>query len=289
MSGSDRLLLDLMVIDALRDKKGGDFERFFTTAAIELWGDDFEPWKPQGRLGDFKCDGYRISTKTVFQCNAPEQFVAGTLASKIEKDFEGALANFGDRMKIWIFVHNQNETPAKAVDLLHQLREKHPDVELKIWTLTHLVREIRNLSDAALRNLFPGFSLGHEFSEPMEQFIASRFGQSHPPLPTEVAGAQRSNRNNLNEAMDSLGEIDREVRRRLLGYSRWFDPATKSEVNDKIMAHGFEEAVIVVNAQRLHDQNILAITEYHYLVVAEDICQQAADTLMEEFVAELAS
>jgi hypothetical protein len=289
MSGSDRLLLDLMVKDALRDKKGGEFEKFFTTAAIELWGDDFEPWKPQGRLGDFKCDGYRISTKTVFQVNAPEQFVANTLASKIENDFEGALANFGARMRTWVFVHNQNETPAKAVDLLHKLREKHPDVELKIWTLTHLVREIRNLSDAALRNLFVGFSVGHEFSELMEQFIASKFGQSRPPLPIEVAESQPSNRNDFNAAMDNLGEADREVRRRLLGYSRWFDPATKSEVNGRIVGHGFEEAVIAINAQRLHDENLLVITEHHYLPVAESICQHAAETLMDEFLAELES
>ncbi|MBY3136533.1 hypothetical protein [Rhizobium laguerreae] len=45
MSGSDRLPLELMVIIALLEKKG-EFEGFFTNAANELWGDDFEPWKP---------------------------------------------------------------------------------------------------------------------------------------------------------------------------------------------------------------------------------------------------
>ncbi|MGB8292552.1 hypothetical protein [Rhizobium ruizarguesonis] len=224
-----------------------------------------------------------------FPMQCPRAICCGTLASKIEKDFEGALESFGDRMKIWVFVHNQNETPSRAVDLLHQLRKKHPDLELKIWTLTHLVREIRALSEAALRNLFRGFSFGHEFSEPMEQFIASQFGQSRPPIPTEAVEPQPSNRNDFNEAMDRLGEVDREVRRRLLGYSRWFDPATKSEVNGRIMGHGFEEAVIVANAQRLHDEKLLAITEHHYLVTAEDVCQQAADTLMDEFLTELLS
>src|SRR5690349_1168859 len=104
MSGTDRLLLSLMIKFALLDKKGAAFEQFFTAAAIELWGDDFEPWKPQGKYGDYKCDGYRRSTQTVFQCNAPEQFVARDVEGKIEKDFEGARAAFGNRMKVWIFV-----------------------------------------------------------------------------------------------------------------------------------------------------------------------------------------
>jgi hypothetical protein len=49
MSGSDRLLLELMVIIAFLKGKG-EFESFFTDAAIELWGDDFETWKPRGPL-----------------------------------------------------------------------------------------------------------------------------------------------------------------------------------------------------------------------------------------------
>ncbi|NKL91692.1 hypothetical protein [Rhizobium leguminosarum] len=287
MSGSDRLLLDIMVHSALRDKKGGEFERFFTAAAIELWGDDFEPWKPQGNLGDFKCDGYRISEKTVFQCNAPEQFVAGTVAAKIEKDFEGALEKFGARMERWIFVHNQTETPARAANLLHELRQRHPELELKIWTLPHLSREIRALGDAALRNLFRGFSVGHEFSEPMEEFIAGKFGQSRPPLPLEIVTPEPSNHGALYDAIDRLGDIDREVRRRLLGYSRWFDPATKAEVEQRLQARGYEKDVILANARRLHDENLICITENHYLAVANDICQQAAETLLDELTGEL--
>ncbi len=285
MSGSDRLLLDLMVTIALREKKGGEFEGFFTAAAIELWGDDFEPWKPQGPLGDFKCDGYRISEGTVFQCNAPEQFVASTVASKIQKDFEGALSHFSGRMKRWIFVHNQRETPARANELVHELREKYPGVVIKVWTSGHVARELRNLSDTALKSLFPNFSLGHEFSETMTHYL----NQIRPPIPasSESTDALPSNRNAFNEAMDTLGETDREVRRRLLGYSRWLDPATKNEIVSRILARGFDETVIIVNAQRLHDEQLLIITDNHYLPLDENICQQAADTLIDEFLAEL--
>lgn len=59
MSGSDRLLLELMVIIALLEKKG-EFEGFFTDAAIELWGDDFEPWKRQGPLKALEHERHRF-------------------------------------------------------------------------------------------------------------------------------------------------------------------------------------------------------------------------------------
>jgi hypothetical protein len=71
-----------MLKNALLEKKGSAFEELFVQAAIVLWGDDFEPWKPQGPVGDFKCDGYLVSEQTVFQCNAPEQFQASTVAGK---------------------------------------------------------------------------------------------------------------------------------------------------------------------------------------------------------------
>lgn len=286
MFSGDRLLLDLMVRDALRDKKGAEFERFFTDVAIELWGDDFEPWKPQGPLGDFKCDGYRSSTQTVFQCNAPEQFVAGAVASKIERDFEGARLHFQDRMKRWVFVHNQTETPARANELVHELRAKYPGIEIKVWTSGHLKREIQELPERALINLFPGFTSGQEFSETVKRHLENSV-QSRPALPVELAEPVPTNRNAFQEAIDTLAEADKEVRRRLLGYSRWLDPAPIGEVHRRIIAQGFGEAAITSNARRLHEEMLISITDSHYLSMNDEICQQAADTMIHEFLAEL--
>jgi hypothetical protein len=288
MSGADRLLLSMMIKFALLDKKGAEFEQFFIAAAIEMWGDDFEPWKPQGRYGDYKCDGYRRSTQTVFQCNAPEKFVARDVEGKIEKDFEGAQAHFGDRMKVWIFVHNQKETPANANEILHQLREKYPDIDLRVWTSGHLAKEILGLADAALTNLVPGFSAGQEFSSEINEFLARRFEQSRPPTPTaEAAPVAQTNINALDDAMEELSEKDEEVRRRLLGYSWWLDPATKQEVNGRIATLGHPEELILINAQRLQQAGLIKITENHYLLIDEEVSQQAAEALMDELVQEL--
>ena len=95
MPGADRALFAVMLELALLEKRGQAFEDFFVLAGTTLWGRDFEPWRPQGHLGDMKCDGYRISEKTVFQCNAPEKFDASKVATKIQVDFAGARDNFG--------------------------------------------------------------------------------------------------------------------------------------------------------------------------------------------------
>ena len=81
MPGADRVLFNVFLEYALLEKKGQEFQAFFVRAATTLWERDFQPWRPQGNLGDWKCDGYRISEKAVFQCYAPEQFEA----SKVKK------------------------------------------------------------------------------------------------------------------------------------------------------------------------------------------------------------
>ena len=87
--------------------------------------------------------------------------------------------------------------------------------------------------------------------------------------------------------MENLSEEDKDVRRRLLGYSRWLDPATKTEVNSRIAALGHDVKVIVTNAQRLEQAGLIKMTENHYLTIAEEVSQQAANSLIDELVQEL--
>lgn len=288
MSGLDRVILSQEVRITLQDKKGAAFEAFFSEAAIAMWADDFEPWKPQGSVGDYKCDGYRVSAGTVFQCHAPEHPDPSRIVAKIEADFEGARQHFGERLKRWIFVHNQKEIPAKAGALLDELRQKFPDITIGNWTVTHLIHEVMKLPIAALQNLFPQFPLDQELSPEMEEWYAQRLAAMKPRIPSiEMAKEPPPNRNAFESAMDDLGEIDREVRRRLLGYSRWFDPATKAQVHERLVGLGYGEGTIETNAARLQESKLIKITQRHYLPDNLDICQQAADTLVDEFLEEL--
>ena len=73
----------------------------------------------------------------------------------------------------------------------------------------------------------------------------------------------------------------------MLGYSRWYEPANKAEIFEKLAGFGHRPKLVENNAQRLHDADLIQITENHYLPLNEEICQQAAESLMAELLLEL--
>ena len=91
----------------------------------------------------------------------------------------------------------------------------------------------------------------------------------------------------LTPMLAEFGDIDQDERRRVLGYSRWYEPASKAEVFQKLAAVVHEQELIEANAQRLQEADLIQITENHYLPLNEEICQQSAETLMDEFLREL--
>ncbi len=91
----------------------------------------------------------------------------------------------------------------------------------------------------------------------------------------------------LTTTLTELGEIDKDVRRRVLGYSRWYEPASKDEIFQKLAVFGHERELVAFNARRLQDDGLIQITENHYLPWNEEVCQQAAESLMAEILREL--
>lgn len=124
------------------EKKGMEFEAWFVDLASHALGADFEPVAAYGPDGDFKCDGRRRSTRTIFQCYAPERLVQGEVIAKIDEDFHGAVDHWASWIREWTFVHNGNALPPKAVQHLDQLRILNPNVDISVWGLPHLEREL---------------------------------------------------------------------------------------------------------------------------------------------------
>ena len=117
-----------------RQKKGGDFQDWFAELAARAFGPDFEKVRPYGNRGDLKCDGRRVSTRTVFQCYAPYEMKEKLLNAKVEQDFIGACEHWGADMAEWTLVHNDDRgLPASSVQLLHRLRGSRPDVKIEVW------------------------------------------------------------------------------------------------------------------------------------------------------------
>lgn len=289
MPDAYRILLATMLENALLKKKGQAFEDFFVKAGTTLWGQDFRPWRSQGSVGDMKCDGYLNSEKTVFQCHAPEQFDASKVANKIRADLTGAIKYFGDKLQKWVFVHNHNDgLPAKANMLVLELTEQNPSIAIEIWTPNVLIQKLLKLPIKELGSLFPALVRDQELSDPIWEVMKEEIKKKTvPAIRVDVEPPDRPNRLVLDITLENLDENDREVRRRVLGYSRWYDPASKDQVIQKLALIGHDLELVENNAQRLHDANLIQITENHYLPRNEEICQQAAESLMAEFLQEL--
>lgn len=147
MDQVQRQFCDLNFQLAYATKKGEEFQAWFQTLAAHAYGPDFEAVRPYGQQGDHKCDGLRVSTKTIFQVYAPHQMVAARLEAKIRADFLGALEHWPD-MKTWVLVTNAEAgLPPSTVKLLDALRHEHPSVEIATW------------AEVAIRRLTRGFSL----------------------------------------------------------------------------------------------------------------------------------
>ncbi|MFY8095253.1 MAG: ABC-three component system protein [Niveispirillum sp.] len=111
-----------------KDLEGDAFETRFQSIAKSLWQEDFTPTIPMGVRGDLKCDGFRASTGTVYQCYGPrygQANVDGALA-KIDADFRGAKAHWGPRLREWKFVVNlyRDKLPSELVLKIEQLAEE---------------------------------------------------------------------------------------------------------------------------------------------------------------------
>ena len=127
--------------EALLDRKGKAFEDWFTRLAEFALGSDFERVRPYGAEGDSKTDARTRSDRTIYQCYAPETLSRDRLIAKMNDDFTGAVANWPNWIRRWVFVHNDLRGLAKAIyDHQDALRSMHPSVEIEIWGEAALTR-----------------------------------------------------------------------------------------------------------------------------------------------------
>jgi C-terminal domain 10 of the ABC-three component (ABC-3C) systems len=143
--------------NALLSKQGTAFQDFFVEVGHHRWAPDFEGRRPQGKLGDKKCDGYRPSDCNVFQCYAPREMKPAPLCIKIKEDYLGALSHAATTpIKNWTLVHNDpEELPTTAHELIVSLRSKPNAVPIQIMGFVPLLSTIMELPRERLLLLFP--------------------------------------------------------------------------------------------------------------------------------------
>jgi len=140
---------------AFHTKRGAAFQEWFVLLAGYAFGADFEEVRPYGPHGDLKCDGRRISTKSIFQCYAPDVMKEAELIAKIDKDFLGARDHWKTDMEEWIFVHNDDRgLPPNAVRHIDGLRQAHAPITIETWSEPELLKLTMGLDLVALQALF---------------------------------------------------------------------------------------------------------------------------------------
>ena len=203
---------------AYSEKEGTEFESWFTLLASHALGIDFQPVAAHGSDGDFKCDGRRFSTKTIYQCYAPQQMNQRRAIAKIDADFHGACEHWSDWMREWTLVHNRSQgLPPRVIQHLDRLRDQHPNVAIDAWGRPQLEDELfRRLDDAGREAVF-GFApsadgIDEVAIEDIVPVIQALQRETPPALLTiEPPSPQKLQRNDLSQAVADLLRAPRQV------------------------------------------------------------------------------
>lgn len=106
----------------LSRRVGRAFQDFFEQI-MQKADPSFIMVKPMGREGDWKADGYSLSTGTIYQCYAPEDMTGAQAAKKIKEDFGGAKEQWKDKMQRWSFVwSSERALSPQAIEALTELK-----------------------------------------------------------------------------------------------------------------------------------------------------------------------
>jgi hypothetical protein len=120
----------------LSRRTGKAFQDFFEQI-MQKADSSFVMIKPMGKVGDWKADGYSLSTATVYQCYAPEELTGTMAADKAREDFDGARNYWKEKMRRWVFVwSSKGALPPQVAAVLADLKAKHPAL-----TIDHIGRE----------------------------------------------------------------------------------------------------------------------------------------------------
>ena len=247
---------------AYSEKKGTEFESWFADLAGHALGVDFEPVAAHGRDGDFKCDGRRLSTRTIYQCYAPQQMDQERTIAKIKADFHGARARWTSWMRDWTLVHNRSQgLPPQVVQYLDKLREQHPNVAIHAWGRPQLQDELfRQLDNAGWEAVF-GFAPAADgidevaIDDIVPVIQALQTETPSPGLPDiEPPSPQKLQRNALSEEVADYLRIGRKKEALV---ARYFDRHPSPELGEKV-AVAFRRRYAALRGQDLSPDDIFA-------------------------------
>ena len=237
MDQAQKWIYRLLFRDAYREKRGDEFQDWFCELAAQVWGPDFERVRPYGAQGDFKCDGRRISTRSIFQCYAPKTPKAAELNKKIRDDFDGALKHWPD-MAEWIFVFGDKDgLPPSTSQLLSELRTTHDGIVISLWTQPALEVLAEEMPPLGWEILFGPVTSQSSFEalalEDLQPVVEELAKQQPEPgeEPLEPPSAEKLERNALSDEAEGLLRLGR---RKEALVERYFRSAAVPDLGEQI-------------------------------------------------------
>lgn len=258
MDDLQRTFYQLKFRNAFLERKGKAFEELFSKIMGHAYPGDFQPVRPYGNRGDLKCDGYRASDKTVFQCYGPSTLSLVKMLAKMDEDFNGAVAHWRARMERWSFVHNKDDgLPADATQKLVDLGTANPNVALGQLGYPELFAIVMRLPVTQLEDLFGSVptqrtmaQLDYEALRPVVTLIHQLDPDDNPPL-----SAPSPSKLKANDLSGDAAELLRQGRRREPLVERFFNDWPDPSFGEKI-AQGFRERYQALKANGLSPDRI---------------------------------
>lgn len=237
MDDTQRYAYGLKFENAYLRERGKAFETLFARIMANAFSGDFQPVRPYGPKGDLKCDGFRPSDGTVFQCYAPDRMRLNDLLAKINEDFNGAVDHWGGTMRRWEFVHNDHRgLPPYAVQRLDQLKVAHPNVSLAVCGEAELRSIVMALAVHQLEELFGAVPSSRtlerlDFETLRPVLLAIQRNEPDAQLSLTAPSVAKLERNALSQ--DAAGLLRHGRRREQLVesfFSSWPDPGLGEEI-----------------------------------------------------------
>lgn len=157
--------LELMVYEILLWKRfirarGNEFQDLFSEIMSQAYPRDFMPCRPWGAAGDKKNDGYLASKRILFQVYGPSEIRIGRTIKKVERDFAGALADWGPRFDTWVLVYNWDEgLPPTILEAILDLRDRHPKKHIETWGFNDILPHFERISVKGMRSMLGGLPI----------------------------------------------------------------------------------------------------------------------------------
>ena len=238
MDDTQRFAYGLKFENAYLRERGKAFESLFARIMAHAFPGDFQPVRPYGPKGDLKCDGFRASDGTVFQSYAPDSTKLAELLAKIDEDFLGAVAHWGQQLKRWEFVHNDARgLPAPALQRMQSHGASHKNVTLTVFGEAELRATVMSLALHQLEDLFGAVPSARTLEQ--LDFAALRpvllaIQRKEPDMEPSLAApsAVKLERNAL--SLDAAGLLRQGRRREKLVeefFDRWPDPDLGEEIS----------------------------------------------------------